>query len=1089
MSCQPNFDACRDHLLSALCTVTKSRMSSVNVDINGCNHFFGHGQSLEGEIKRHAKDFEVREVHTESIDSQKGQPSCNARNNDGCVDHMELDPGDVTSIHGIEYVKTVITAEMMDKISDISSRYKEMLLAARENKKAIKITDKSRVAVQLPMKMSKKERGMFHIAIKDSFPYILTAVMSTLEGKHEFALCVGANEKKEEGSGEELSKEGYGPLDGENEAASEHLCMSDEEHSSDDAVRSEDVIQDMAGIWVSADASLFELAGTSMTFDDISALYAFKINGPHHRDARNGIKVGRGMSREERTNVYRIVTSNCLSLDSKTAEDRNNKKNKRYKNQKNKDDTGTETENNSKSMTIFWRKKASFSKGRKFDEGDADGAVESELHVGFTLRKINTEHLGALQKIAQVAGVAVSDVSFCGIKDKKAVTYQRCVMTLRCHAGDVLEEDDVIEHSDECLKNILDRNMRNHASSVINSLTQSFPYLHMDSRETLSLPRPLPLSINAPTLIDDFPSLSVYGFFIAPGPLRIGAIWGNSFKIRIRNIAKYGSATKAFEKDISTLKKGFENIANSGFPNFFGSQRMGYQELQTVDSVKKKTAEQEVKFKKDDGADRPLGPLIGKLLLLGKYHKAINAIILGTTEYVRPSDGAVLTPLQKARFMYFQGFEPGVVLSFFPSTAVKERILLKAIVRFGCGTVTEINCDEKARFGDELRNVRKTEDGTIDEDNVKRDDMEVNANDYEKNYKSCSNIYNCSSRHEENNDNNDNINNNSNSNNNSNNNNNNNNINNDIKIDENKSLQHTMQCEESASKILSQLPYSTRSLWVSSYQSWLWNRAAAHRLYTHTECDEKEKVNEEMDENKVDNVRIQGSEVPHNKIMADTMDVNMDERIEDKVRSVVRVEENEVDDIDYDSSSSDDNRRSNSNQRSKIGDENEGVAEENKDEGSTKTGNNDVCVLDDDLLIAMVGDLVHVHSLAPYLLKPPTYTNNDNQNNNDNDKDNDDNNNNHSNNNDNDKNNNIRSNNQIEESNTVTALSEETLSGLSLADRRHLFKHCVVLPLFGKKMVYPNNTNGRCVRSQTRTHMHVYMYIHIYELHMNYVYM
>jgi tRNA(Glu) U13 pseudouridine synthase TruD len=1038
----------------------------VNVDINGCNHFFGHGQSLEGEIKRHAQDFEVREVHFESTDSQKGQPSCNAKNSDGCVDPMELDPaGDVTAVHGMEYVKTVITAEMIDKISDISSRYYEMLLAARENKKAIKFTDRRRVAVQIPMKMSKKERGMFHIAIKDSFPYILTAAMSTLECKQEFALCDGADGNEKEFSSKELSKEGNGPLDAENEAASEHMDMIEEEHSADYALRNEGIIEDMAGIWVSADASLYELAGTALTMDDITALYAFKIKGPHHKDAKNGIKIGLGLSREDRTSVYKIVTSNCLSLDSKTAEDRNNKKNIRCKNQKNKEDSGAETENNSKSMIIFWRKKASFSKGRKFDEGDADGAVESELHVGFKLCKINTEHLGALQKIAQVAGVAVSDVSFCGIKDKKAVTYQRCVITLRCHAGDVLEEDDVIEHSDECLKNVLDRNMRNHASNVITSLTQSFPYPHVDSKEAL----PLPLSTNAATLPDDFPSLSVYGFFISPGLLRIGALWGNSFKIRIRNIAKHGSATKVSTEDISTLKKGFESVANSGFPNFFGSQRMGYQELQVIDSVNKNTVEGELKLEKVVSADRPLGPVIGKLLLLGKYQKAMNAIILGTAEYVRPLHGALLTPLQKARFMFYKGFEPGVVLSFFPSTAVKERILLKAIVRFGCGTVRDISSEEKVVIGDELNIVTTTGDSNNDEDNdnLKNDDMKDDTNDNEKNDESHSNIDNCSSSHNNDHD--------------SRKNNNYNNNKNTNRIVQNNAQQHTMQCEESASKILSQLPYSTRSLWVSSYQSWLWNRAAAHRLYTHTECGDNmdETMCDNMAEKVGDNVRIQDSMVPNNKEM------------EEKEGSEGKIEDSEVLNNDGNNgtnnscSHSDSNNKSNISQRSNNGDEKKGVTKEIKNEINTKRGNSDVCVLDDDSLIAMVGDLVHVNSLAPYLLKSPTHTNNNSNNNN-----NDDNNKYSSNNDsssDKNNNNNNSSNNLSEESNTVTALSEEILSGLSLADRRHLFKHCVVLPLFGKKMIYPTNSNGTYVRSHARSHVHVYMFIHKYVLCMNYV--
>ena len=584
------------------------------------------------------------------------------------------------------------------------------------------------------------------------------------------------------------------------------------------------------------------------------------------------------------------------------------------------------------------------------------------------------------------------------------------MITLRCQAADVvLEGDDVIEQHNECLKNVLDRNMKNLASSVINCLSMSFPYPHMESAT---------LPVKALTRIDDRPSLSVYGFFIASGPLRIGGLWGNSFKIRIRNIAKYGSyfSSEASREIVSSLKRRFENIINSGFPNFFGSQRMGYQDPQTLDSTVNNTANPCIRnLIEHERGITPLGPIIGKFLLLGKYQQALNAIILGSAEYVRPLDGVLMTPLQKARFMYFKGIEPGVVLSLFPNTAVKERILLKAIVRFGYNKVehNKIIIDETVSLNheDAVSGVGAKE--VIDISG----DIDLN-NDNRENY-------------DNNNDKNDHNNNNNNNNNN------------------NKSCEKIDECkaEESASKIISQLPYSTRSLWVSSYQSWLWNRVAAHRLYTRTEHD-------------LTNVQLQ-----------------QEKELERERERVIESNENkgvEIDDVNNCPPTLYDNDVKN-HQIDKNGDGKEDFIEVTKKKTSADA-NYVIRTVDDETLLAMAGDLVHEQSLAPYLLKSSERLNISSHDNVGNSK-----------NNDNSSNDNKKSDiNCNEESNSVIALTEEQIAAMSLDDRRHVFKHYVVLPLFGKKVLYPNNANGRyvhvhahaCTYSHTKKHTHTHTHLY-----------
>ena len=369
-----------------------------------------------------------------------------------------------------------------------------------------------------------------------------------------------------------------------------------------------------------------------------------------------------------------------------------------------------------------------------------------------------------------------------------------------------------------------------------------------------------------------------------------------------------------------------------------------------------------------------------------------------------------MTPLQKARFMYFKGIEHGVVLSLFPSTAIKERILLKALVRFGYNKVenNKIIIEET---------VPLNHDDAVSGVGVK-EVIDVSANIDLKN--DNGEIY----------DNNNNNNNDNNDNNNYGDNNNNN----------NKSCEKTDKCqaEESASKILSQLPYSTRSLWVSSYQSWLWNRVAAHRLYTYTEQDlidvqlqQEKELELEFRREKV--VESEGDKVIENDNVNNTPHGVYDNDIKN-------------------------------HQISKNGFINLMKKETSLNE------NHSIRTVDDEPLLAMVGDLVHAQSLEPYLLISSEYSNinsNDDVSN--------------SNNNDNSSNNNKKSDtNCNEESNSVIALTEEHIAAMTLDNRRHVFKHYVVLPLFGKKVLYPNNANGRYVHVRTYTHIHTYTHIYIH---------
>lgn len=151
-------------------------------------------------------------------------------------------------------------------------------------------------------------------------------------------------------------------------------------------------------------------------------------------------------------------------------------------------------------------------------------------------------------------------------------------------------------------------------------------------------------------------------------------------------------------------------------------------------------------------APLPPGPLIGKLLLLGQYSRALDAIMLGTGIDKTPT-GVMKTPLTYARQLYVDGSALGAVMSAMPRAMVKERMCLKAMLRFGWTRRTP------AKGGGGLSGDR-----------------------------GCG--------------------------------------------DHNGGVPVPVPAEDEAlsARVLGQVPFSTRALWVSAYQSWLWNKVASHRL-------------------------------------------------------------------------------------------------------------------------------------------------------------------------------------------------------------------------------------------------------------------
>ena len=300
-------------------------MTAVNIIVENLHIHRGH--IFDGEIKKFPMDFQVRELHCPSIkfpEVQAYEKFTQKDQNDEqrCPDDVCHD--DIKCGYGVEYLEEIVGPEVIMMISDANNCFDSKLQSIRKGDSHLKIPSSNRVAVLLPNHMSKIQRGLLHSTIKETFPFLVTATMSAADCRVQLthpSLYTSCDESVSLGDGINM--------DFPQESDSRNLIVDSDSQvrmvGTANAIKSipEMAIDTMnvAGIWISADHSLIELAETAIPLSDIGSIYAFKSRGPHHRDAKDGVRVGYGLSRDERTKVYRIITSNCLSLDSKTAND------------------------------------------------------------------------------------------------------------------------------------------------------------------------------------------------------------------------------------------------------------------------------------------------------------------------------------------------------------------------------------------------------------------------------------------------------------------------------------------------------------------------------------------------------------------------------------------------------------------------------------------------------------------------------------------------------------------------------------------------------------------------------------------------
>lgn len=341
-------------------------------------------------------------------------------------------------------------------------------------------------------------------------------------------------------------------------------------------------------------------------------------------------------------------------------------------------------------------------------------------------------------------------------------------------------------------------------------------------------------------------------------PLQMGQHWGNRFKVVIRNISVHRTVDTnngvvhaqcgddSYRKEIEqTLQRRMDAMGQIGFPNFFGSQRFGYiskhstlppplkedsvlqntdSDMETASNTIQPNAEvlecDDAPFvhgSEDDEIDGdgkggesngavytisinavPVGPRIGKALILGDWINAVHALVLGDQyEYfdaargregkTQDSEGASvatdgksadtkLSALERARRLYASGARPSEVLRWLPSSMAREKWVLQGLVRHGGNRNLYL-----------VKGGRKSST-SIDDNSGK----EVTG---------CS----CCSCH----------------------------CTLLSTVDNTASAPVVRECDDQIShrRAIETVPYGARLIWVHAYQSWLWNAVASHRLF------------------------------------------------------------------------------------------------------------------------------------------------------------------------------------------------------------------------------------------------------------------
>lgn len=235
--------------------------------------FVSSGQKLNGTLKRFAKDFRVTELHEKINDLGRNGIAVEAVN-DGLIVKEKKSDGLVglDTLEGDYLIEEIVGATNLKLISDANSECQRILVSVQNGGKSSEIES---VSLLLPRGMSKLRRGLLHKTIKEGYPFLMTATLTSEE-----CLKIDSDDDNEDHNDKDERIEDYADDNRHSTNVTEDILHSIESASGAPLSPSA-----LTGIKISADWSLLELCHTSLSMVDITAVYAYKGLGPYHKEA------------------------------------------------------------------------------------------------------------------------------------------------------------------------------------------------------------------------------------------------------------------------------------------------------------------------------------------------------------------------------------------------------------------------------------------------------------------------------------------------------------------------------------------------------------------------------------------------------------------------------------------------------------------------------------------------------------------------------------------------------------------------------------------------------------------------------------
>jgi hypothetical protein len=428
---------------------------------------------------------------------------------------------------------------------------------------------------------------------------------------------------------------------------------------------SKDSLQDSIILTAKPDNTLLRsLLSSGMTMVDVEAIYRFKNLGSRHPQATLGIRIGEYLTRESRGNCFRILRSHCPALESKTVDSRSTDKKvmlihwsqkvlrSAHKNQAKSSNRGagntvtsltkepTHPQEIYLHFTLMKRDIEHLQAVQRLAQ--LVGAAVSDVGTAGTKDKRAVTYQQCCVLLRVHHGIDTHTTSSAAVRTRdNNLSDNSSVTTNMTHHRNVPDGSYLTRGSDPllssdrvvadlssfdpacipvsehlfCSQSLLSGALGDRVVRAVEALRPLLPPHNHQYQEYLS---------QTSHTAQCKPFLAVSHLELKPkhcGGLVLGQLWGNRFNITLPLALPFAlpqssdttvspdptafSISEYVAQAMSNVNESLRTVQQDGFPNYYGSQRMGY-------------LHSSVRAPESTCVCMPVGPRIGRLLLQGR---------------------------------------------------------------------------------------------------------------------------------------------------------------------------------------------------------------------------------------------------------------------------------------------------------------------------------------------------------------------------------------------------------------------------------------------------------------------------------------